>query len=92
MTATPVHTSQPMNHPPTHPLTGTGNGYSVLEMVAAMERASGRPIKYVIGERRPGDLDEVYSDPSKVRPSARSFWELHVCLLFVYICVGYGRR
>jgi len=35
-------------------------------MVAAMERASGRAIKYVIGERRPGDLDEVYSDPSKV--------------------------
>lgn len=50
-------------------ITGTGKGYSVLEMVTAMEKASGRPIKYVIGERRPGDLDEVYSDPSKVRQS-----------------------
>lgn len=38
----------------------------MLEMVSAMERASGRPIKSIIGERRPGDLDEVYSDPSKV--------------------------
>ncbi|TFJ83612.1 hypothetical protein NSK_004717 [Nannochloropsis salina CCMP1776] len=44
---------------------GTGKGYSVLEMVTAMEKASGRKINYVIGERRPGDLDEVYSDPSK---------------------------
>ncbi|EWM29959.1 udp-glucose 4-epimerase [Nannochloropsis gaditana] len=34
-------------------------------MVTAMEKASGRKINYVIGERRPGDLDEVYSDPSK---------------------------
>lgn len=44
---------------------GTGKGYSVLEMIAAMEKASGRKINFVVGDRRPGDLDEVYSDPSK---------------------------
>jgi UDP-glucose 4-epimerase len=38
----------------------------VLDMVKAMETASGREIKYVIAPRRPGDLDTVYSDPSKV--------------------------
>jgi UDP-glucose 4-epimerase len=42
-------------------------GYSVLAMVRAMEGASGRKINYVVGERRPGDLAEVYSDPKKVR-------------------------
>ena len=46
--------------------TGTGKGYSVLEMIAAMERASGKKLNYVLGERRPGDLDEVYSEPTKV--------------------------
>lgn len=44
-------------------------GYSVLAMVRAMEGASGRKINYVLGERRPGDLAEVYSDPKKVRHS-----------------------
>merc|ERR1712070_72095 len=43
---------------------GTGKGYSVLEMVKAMERGSGKEIKYKIGARREGDLDEVYSDPT----------------------------
>ena len=43
---------------------GTGRGYSVLEMVKAMETASGKKINYQIGARREGDLDEVYSEPS----------------------------
>ncbi len=43
---------------------GTGRGYSVLEMVRAFERASGRPVAYRIGPRRPGDLAEYYADPS----------------------------
>ena len=41
---------------------GTGNGYSVLEMVSAFERASLRPVPYRISERRSGDVAEVYAD------------------------------
>jgi UDP-glucose 4-epimerase len=43
---------------------GTGRGYSVLEMVAAFRRASGREIPYRIVERRPGDIATCYADPS----------------------------
>lgn len=43
---------------------GTGQGYSVLEMVAALERASGRPVPYRIAPRRPGDVAECWADPS----------------------------
>jgi UDP-glucose 4-epimerase len=41
---------------------GTGNGYSVLQMVAAMEKASGRQIAYKVGARRPGDIATCYAD------------------------------
>ncbi len=44
---------------------GTGNGYSVLEIVKAFEQASGQKIEYKIVDRRPGDLDVCYSDASK---------------------------
>ncbi|MFY9975448.1 MAG: UDP-glucose 4-epimerase GalE, partial [Chromatiaceae bacterium] len=43
---------------------GTGRGYSVLDMVAAFERASGRPIPYEIVARRPGDIATCYADPT----------------------------
>jgi UDP-glucose 4-epimerase len=43
---------------------GTGRGYSVLEMVAAFEKACGRAIPYQIVERRPGDIPTSYADPS----------------------------
>lgn len=43
---------------------GTGTGYSVLEMVKAFEKALGKPIPYKITDRRPGDLDTCYADPS----------------------------
>jgi UDP-glucose 4-epimerase len=43
---------------------GTGRGYSVLEMVAAMEKASGKHIPYSIVARRSGDVPSVYSDVS----------------------------
>ncbi|MCA3181231.1 MAG: UDP-glucose 4-epimerase GalE [Burkholderiaceae bacterium] len=43
---------------------GTGNGYSVLDMVKAFERASGRPVPYAIVDRRPGDIAECYADPA----------------------------
>ena len=44
---------------------GTGRGYSVLEVVAAFERASGRRIPYRVVERRPGDIATCYADPAK---------------------------
>ena len=44
---------------------GTGNGYSVLDIVKAFEQASGKKIEYKIVDRRPGDLDVCYSDASK---------------------------
>jgi len=43
---------------------GTGKGYSVLEMVAAFEKASGKKISYQIVERRPGDIPICYANPS----------------------------
>uniref|UniRef100_A0A8C9VED7 UDP-glucose 4-epimerase n=1 Tax=Scleropages formosus TaxID=113540 RepID=A0A8C9VED7_SCLFO len=42
---------------------GTGTGYSVLQMVAAMEKASGRKVPYRIGQRRSGDIASCYADP-----------------------------
>ena len=43
---------------------GTGRGYSVLEMIEAMKRASGRPLPYEFGPRREGDIAESYADAS----------------------------
>uniref|UniRef100_A0A8C6P4R7 UDP-glucose 4-epimerase n=1 Tax=Nothobranchius furzeri TaxID=105023 RepID=A0A8C6P4R7_NOTFU len=42
---------------------GTGKGYSVLQMVKAMEKASGRTIPYKIAPRRGGDVASCYADP-----------------------------
>lgn len=46
---------------------GTGRGYSVLDMVQAFERASGKPVPYRIAPRRPGDVAQCYADPSLAR-------------------------
>jgi UDP-glucose 4-epimerase len=43
---------------------GTGQGYSVLDVVHAFERAAGRPIRHRIVDRRPGDAAECWADPS----------------------------
>lgn len=43
---------------------GTGRGVSVLELVQAFERASGCAVPHDIVARRPGDVAEVYADPS----------------------------
>ena len=43
---------------------GTGRGYSVLEVVQAFERASGRRVPYRIAPRRPGDIPQCYADPA----------------------------
>ena len=44
---------------------GTGVGYSVLDMVKAFEKASGRPVPYKIAPRRPGDIAACYASPEK---------------------------
>ena len=46
---------------------GTGTGYSVLEMIKAFEKASGKKIQYVVTPRRSGDIAECYADPSKAK-------------------------
>jgi len=43
---------------------GTGQGYSVLEMVAAAEKAAGRKVPYEIMPRRSGDIATCFADPS----------------------------
>lgn len=54
---------------------GTGRGYSVLELIDAFERASGEKINYSIGERRKGDLAEVYADTEKAKRELN--WTAH---------------
>ena len=44
---------------------GTGNGYSVLEIIQAFEKANDVKIPYVIKERREGDIAKCYADPKK---------------------------
>ncbi len=43
---------------------GTGNGYSVLEMIRAFEKASGKDVPYRIAPRRAGDIAECFADPA----------------------------
>jgi len=43
---------------------GTGKGYSVLDMVKAFEKASGKQVPYEIAPRRSGDVAKCYADPS----------------------------
>ena len=50
---------------------GTGRGFSVLEMVRAFERASGRKIRYRIAGRRPGDIAVCYADPGLANEELR---------------------
>lgn len=46
---------------------GTGHGYSVLDIVKAFEKASGKNVPYKIVARRPGDIATCYSDPTKAK-------------------------
>lgn len=46
---------------------GTGEGYSVLEVVKAFEEATGQDIPFKITGRRPGDIAECYADPQKAK-------------------------
>ena len=46
---------------------GTGKGYSVLDMVKAFEKATGKKVPYKIAPRRAGDIAECYADPTKAK-------------------------
>ena len=46
---------------------GTGNGYSVLDLVTNFEKVNGVKVNYKIGARRPGDIASCYADPSKAK-------------------------
>lgn len=52
---------------------GTGQGYSVLDMVRAFETASGRKVAYKIVSRRPGDIASCYANPAKAKGELQ--WE-----------------
>lgn len=45
---------------------GTGQGYSVLDLVNSFEKVNSIEIPYKITYRRPGDIDKCYADPTKV--------------------------
>lgn len=46
---------------------GTGNGYSVIDMIKAFEKACGKAIDYKIEARRPGDIAICYADATKAK-------------------------
>jgi len=46
---------------------GTGKGYSVMEMLKSFEKVCGKPIKYKIMPRRPGDIAVCYADPARAK-------------------------
>lgn len=46
---------------------GTGTGYSVLDMVKAFEKATGKDVPYKIAPRRSGDIATCFADPKKAR-------------------------
>jgi UDP-glucose-4-epimerase GalE len=46
---------------------GTGRGHSVLEVIQAAEKATGRPVRRKIGPRRPGDPPSLVADPAKAQ-------------------------
>ncbi len=50
---------------------GTGQGYSVLEVIKAMEKAVGKEIPHEIVDRRAGDTIEVYADPARAQEFLR---------------------
>lgn len=46
---------------------GTGTGYSVLDMVMAFEKSTGKDVPYIIAPRRSGDIATCFADPKKAR-------------------------
>ena len=43
---------------------GTGTGYSVMDVIRAFERVSGETLNYQVVERRPGDIEKIWADPT----------------------------
>lgn len=43
---------------------GTGKGYTILEVIRAFESASGKKLNFTIGDRRPGDVEQIWADAS----------------------------
>jgi len=50
---------------------GTGQGHSVLEVIAAVERVTGRPVRRTLAPRRAGDPPELVADPAR----AQKLWQ-----------------
>ena len=46
---------------------GTGNGVTVFEAVKAFEKVSGKPLRYSVGNRRPGDVEAIYANNEKAK-------------------------
>ena len=46
---------------------GTGRGYSVLDMVKAFEKSTGKKVPYKIAPRRQGDIATCYAEPKKAK-------------------------
>ena len=44
---------------------GSGNGNTVLEVIQTFEKSTGQKLNYILGPRRPGDVEKVYADVSK---------------------------
>ena len=57
---------------------GTGRGYSVLEVIQAFERASGRTVPFDIVARRPGDIAACWADPAQAEQLLG--WRAHLDL------------
>ena len=57
---------------------GSGRGTSVFEMINAFEKASNEDLPYEVTDRRPGDLAEIYADPSKAEKELNWKTELAV--------------
>lgn len=54
---------------------GTGNGVTVLELIHSFEKVSGQKLNYKLGERRPGDVVQVYADNNKAKTALG--WQTH---------------
>lgn len=83
---------------------GTGNGYSVLEVIDAASRATGSPIRYKIVDRRPGDVAATWADPSRAEEElgwraerdldtmAADHWRWQAANPYGYGTTGVGER
>ena len=57
---------------------GTGTPTSVLEIVNTFEKISGKPLPHKFAPRRPGDLAEIWADPSKAKQELN--WQTHLTI------------